>query len=52
MDPDALPQVQQLKSDIKHHSSNKHEMRGEVKVDEKDSVKDVALKVPEINANA
>jgi len=52
MDPDAVPQVQQLRSDIKHNSSSKHEMRGEVRVGDKDSVKDVALKVPEINANA
>ncbi|MFW7377964.1 MAG: bactofilin family protein [Oligoflexus sp.] len=52
MDPEAMPQPQQLKSDIKHHANGKQELRGEVKVDEKDAVKDVALKVPEINANA
>lgn len=51
MEPEASAQ-KQLKTDIKHSSSQKQELRGEVPVDEKDSVKDIALKVPEINANA
>lgn len=52
MDLDSIPKPPPLKAEAKHRPQAKGELRGEVKVDEKEAVKDVAMRVPEINANA